>query len=122
MPVHDIDMDPVRAGREHGLDLGAEPREIGGQDGGARMVSLMSVDTRVEERPRDTALSRNQVPIRGSAAHRGCRPPESGQWRGAGPTAAPAIGTPRSVGGLRARGGPMLGSPFTLILGVDDER
>ena len=33
MPVHDIDMDPVRAGRVDRADFFAKPGEIGGQDG-----------------------------------------------------------------------------------------
>ena len=32
MVVHHVEVDPVGAGREHGLELGAEAREIRGQD------------------------------------------------------------------------------------------
>ena len=34
MVVHDVEMDPVGAGGEHGLDLGAEARKVRGQDRG----------------------------------------------------------------------------------------
>ena len=33
-PVHDVDVDPVGAGRLDGLDLLGEPAEVGGEDGG----------------------------------------------------------------------------------------
>ncbi len=40
MTVHDVEVDPVGAGGVDGGDLGAQPGEIGGQDGGGDAQGL----------------------------------------------------------------------------------
>ena len=52
MVVHHVEVDEVGAGAQHGVDLFAQAREVGGQDRGAIQGACMSAKcTRARGRP-----------------------------------------------------------------------